>query len=88
MYFSLLPKPGYDLKCLLKYGIEGEYHFFYGTIIYGNDSILLSWNSPNASIEGNPTLNVLTSPRPGARSVSGLGLRTKLSGFFSPRLKC
>ena len=55
MYFSLAPKPGYNISILDSHGIDGEFNLFFGYSLNENNwysSSTWRWGSVNHSIEG------------------------------------
>ena len=54
MYFSLVPKPGYNISFLETLGIGGEWDLFVGDFLNDNNVTVgtWGWGNLNHSIEG------------------------------------
>ena len=50
MYFSLVPKPGYNSSFLETHGIKGEWDLFSGA--YSSENVTWKWGGGNLSFEG------------------------------------
>ena len=50
MYFSLVPKPGYNSSFLETHGIKGEWDLFSGA--YSSENVTWKWGGGNLPFEG------------------------------------
>ena len=52
VYFSLFSRPGYDISKLKTFGINGEWHLFFGNPRQDNVTTNLEWGNTTDSIGG------------------------------------